>query len=95
MLEISRAHNGDIVLSGRFDAAQTENVLSEFGQITSSCAVDCRNLDYISSAGLAILLATHKRLADTGHSLVLKHLNQYVRKVFQVSGLDRVFQIEE
>lgn len=95
MLEIAVAQNGDIVFSGRFDAAQSDKALQVLEQINRSCVLDCTDLDYISSAGLAVFLATFKRLDDAGQTLVLKHLNQHIRKVFQVSGLDRVFRIEE
>jgi anti-sigma B factor antagonist len=94
VLEISSDGGKTISLSGRFDAAQGEQALAAFDAITDSCVVDLRGLDYISSAGLGILLATYKRLHDSGKTMVLKNMNDYIRRVFQVSGLDRVFTIE-
>jgi anti-sigma B factor antagonist len=94
VLEIKFSDKGEVVLSGRFDAAQADKAKDKFESITSSCVIDLKNLEYISSAGLGLLLATYKRLDDNGQSLVLKNMNDYIRKVFQVSGLDRVFRIE-
>lgn len=94
MLEIICDENGQINLSGRFDAAQVDKAQAVFTSITSSCVVNMEDLDYISSAGLGVLLHTYKRLNDSGHTMVLINMNDYVRKIFQVSGLDRIFRID-
>jgi len=94
VLDITYDGSRCISLSGRFDAAQAEKSLKVLATVTSSCVVDLQHLDYISSAGLGILLTTYKRLHDTDQSMVLKNMNEYIRRIFQVSGLDRVFTIE-
>ncbi len=95
MLEITFRDPGEVALSGRFDAAQADKVREAFDAIADNCTVDMKELDYISSAGLGVLLATYKRLDQIGCRLVLKNMNQYIRRIFQVSGMDRIFQIEE
>ena len=95
MFEIKIGESGEVRLSGRFDAAQAAAAGRVFDGITGTCAVDMTDLDYISSAGLGILLSTHKRLQDSGHRMTLKNPNQYIRRIFQISGLDRVFYVEE
>ncbi len=94
MLEITVGQGGEIVLAGRFDAAQAAKAQERFGTIAASCVIDMRHLDYISSAGLGILLATYKRLNDRGQTMTLKNLNSHIGRVFQVSGLDKVFTVE-
>lgn len=94
MLDITYDGTRNISLSGRFDASQAEKALKVFATVTSSCVVDMQNLDYISSAGLGVLLATFKRLHDAGNTMVLKNMNDCIRRIFQVSSLDRVFAIE-
>lgn len=95
MLDIVRKEDENlIVLSGRFDASQTEKAQEVFQTLTESSVLDVSNLDYISSAGLGVLLATLKRLSDMGKSLKLLNMNKHVRDVFKYSGLDRVFEIE-
>lgn len=94
MLDIVFDDSGNVSLSGRFDASQAEKAERAFASVTSSCVIDLKNLDYISSAGLGVLLATFKRLDDSGHTLALRNMNDYIRRIFQVSGLDRIFRIE-
>jgi anti-sigma B factor antagonist len=94
MFDIKISETGDVILVGRFDAAQAEKAGKIFNSVNRSCTVDMTELEYISSAGLGILLATYKRLDDSGEKIVLRNMNPYIRKIFHVCGLDRVFQIE-
>src|SRR5258707_7953389 len=55
--------------------------------------VDFTALDYISSAGLRVLLGTAKRLSGAGGALHLFGLNQTVREVFQISGLATILSV--
>jgi serine/threonine-protein kinase RsbW len=52
--------------------------------------VDFTGLDYISSAGLRVLLGTAKRLKGVGGALRLFGLNETVREVFQISGFSTI-----
>jgi anti-anti-sigma factor len=94
MLDIKIDEKGQIILSGRFDASQVNKAKPVFEDIKESKMVDFSTLDYISSAGLGILLTTQKRLKDSGHQLILKHMNKHIREVFKYAGFDMVFQIE-
>ena len=55
--------------------------------------VDFSDLDYISSAGLRVLLITAKRLGSSGGSLRLCSLNETVREVFDMSGFSTIFSV--
>jgi serine/threonine-protein kinase RsbW len=55
--------------------------------------VDCTALDYISSAGLRVLLATAKRLSGAGGTVRLFGLNETVREVFQISGFVTILPV--
>ncbi|MCI0451665.1 MAG: STAS domain-containing protein [Candidatus Latescibacteria bacterium] len=94
MFDIRKGSNGEILLSGRFDAAHVERVRDELKFVSRSCTVDFKELDYISSAGMGVLLGTQKRLADSGHSLKLINLNRHIREIFRIAGFDNVFSIE-
>ena len=61
---------------------------------TTTGTVHFDRLDYISSAGLSVLLHTQQRLAASGHGLRLAGMNPHVRLVFEYAGLDSVFPIE-
>lgn len=93
MLDIQWGENGEVVLSGRWDASQTERAEAFFRSVVQSKVVDFRNLEYISSAGLGVLLTTQKRLGTSGGALRLVNLNSHIRDVFRYSGLDLVFEI--
>lgn len=55
--------------------------------------VDLTGLDFIDSTGLAILLAAFRELRDHGGSMRIVCDNNAIRKVFDKTGLDRVFPI--
>jgi anti-sigma B factor antagonist len=86
-------HN-DVKLTGRFDASQTESAKKVFQEVVKSTHVDFENLNYISSAGLGVLLMTQKRLKSDDQELVLINLNNHIREVFRYAGFDMIFRIE-
>ena len=94
MFDIRISDNGEILLSGRFDASKVETAKTVFDQLESSGVLDFKDLEYISSAGLSVLLATQKRLSESDHSLKLKNMSKHIRDVFRYAGFDMVFEIE-
>lgn len=95
MFEITRDDDGTIRLQGRFDAARVDDAKAVFARVDDSCTVDFDGLGYISSAGLGVLFATQKRLADRGAGLTLTNLNPHIREVFRIAGFDHIFAIDE
>lgn len=93
MLEITNGQNGEVLLAGRFDAAQVDKAKNFFANVNQGTTLDFASLDYISSAGLGILLATQKRLKDGGHGLRLVNLNSHIRDVLRLSGFDQIFEM--
>ncbi len=93
MFEAKITDNGEILLSGRFDASQVERAKETFNKITKSTVVNLKDLEYISSAGLGVLLSTQKRLKESGNSLKLINMNKPIRDVFSMAGFDRIFEI--
>ena len=92
MFEIELKDN-EVILSGRFDASQVEKGRETFAKIKTSYTVDCKDLEYISSAGLSILLVTQKRLCEQGHSLQLKNMSKHINDIFIYAGFDQIFNI--
>ena len=81
---------------GRADADaadQLETALRNAVENCSKVAADFAGLDYISSAGLGVLLAAQKRLSQRGQSLKLINVNHHIRDVFRFSGFDQIFEI--
>lgn len=95
MLKVERSTDGNLTLSGRLDSTTSEYARTEFAEVTRSCSVNFADVDYISSAGLSILLLTQQRLTETGDELLLTNLRKPVLDVFKIAGFDRIFRIEE
>jgi len=95
MFAITVGENGEILLSGRFDASQVGQAAGVLDKVKETCRVNFKDLDYISSAGLGTLLKTQKRLGQTGNRLILTNMNKLVRDVFRIARFDVVFTIEE
>ena len=94
MFDIKRVDDSNIALTGRFDASQVQKAQAVFDALETSATVDFGELEYISSAGLGVLLATYKRLEGAGHKLTLKNMRKLVRDVFKYSRMDTLFTIE-
>lgn len=94
MLEIKFGERGEIVVLGRFDASQAERAEAFFSQIGESRELDLGGLQYISSLGLGVLLATQKRLMSSGHALRLINVRGHVREILHFSGFEQVFEID-
>ena len=93
MFDIRIDEQNEIWLSGRFDATQVDKAYEIFNQVQSSIIVDFEKLDYISSAGLSVLLKTQKRLKNQGDQLRLRNMNKHIREIFKYAGFDIIFEI--
>jgi anti-anti-sigma factor len=93
MFDIQWGENGAVILSGRWDASQTECAEAFFRFVSESKVVDFSKLEYISSSGLGVLVTTQKRLGSSGGGLKLVNLNHHIADVFRYSGLDQIFEI--
>ena len=94
MFEIEYDDNGWIVCTGRLDAAQCEKGQTFMDEIAESSTLDFAHLEYISSAGLGVLLKTQKRLAESGAALKIVNVNHHIHDVFRYSGFHAIFDIE-
>lgn len=95
MFAISQDEVGTVKLAGRFDAAQVNAAQEVLSKITSSCVIDFKDLDYISSAGLGILFATQKRLKEANQKLTLINLNSHIRDIFRIARFDLIFDLAD
>ena len=84
-------------IKGRLDAStagQLEEALAEFNdEERVRILVDCLELDYISSAGLRVLLAAAKEVKKQSGKICLSSLNPNVKQVFEISGFTSIFPI--
>jgi len=88
-----------VQFEGSFDSNTAFEAKEEFKKLldqgTARILVDFSGLDYISSAGLRVLLGTAKRLNTVGGSLRICNLNEIVNDVFLTTGFDMLFKLFE
>jgi anti-anti-sigma factor len=95
----TRTHNDVtlVALAGNLDSNSSPQAQQALDAILAGGAhklvVDFTALDYISSAGLRVLLGAAKRLSGTGGALRLFGLNETVREVFDISGFSTILAV--
>ncbi|MGB2868897.1 MAG: STAS domain-containing protein [Bacteroidota bacterium] len=94
MFNITVSDSGEVLLQGRLDASQADTATRELDKVTTSAVVNFKDLEYISSAGLGVLIAAQRRLKTSGHELKLINLNNHIRDVFRYARFDLIFKIE-
>lgn len=93
MFEIAFDDQGKVVVAGRLDAAQAPRAQEFLDRVKGPCVIDMAHLEYISSAGLGVLLRTHKRLSADGDGVKMVNVNHHISDIFTFSGFDRLFEI--
>ena len=85
-----------LALEGRLDtttAPQLEEELKASLEGVTALEMDFRQLEYLSSAGLRVLLAAQKVMNRQG-SMVVRHVNETIHEVFEVTGFIDILTIE-
>lgn len=99
-MKMNQVQEGNILkveIEGRLDTAtspQLEAALLEVIDDIKELIFDFSKLEYISSAGLRILLMMQKKMMKQG-SMVIRHVNEIVAEVFEVTGFSDILTIEE
>ncbi len=82
-----------IAVSGRLDTVTAPALDAELHDIDAavlSLVLDFQALEYISSAGLRILLLTHKSMQKRGGSLTLKNVSTDIMEVLDMTGFSEI-----
>ena len=88
-------HSASFVLSGRLDtltSPQLEKELQEIPDDLKELVLDFGGVEYISSAGLRVLLSAQKVMARQG-GMKLIHVNEMVMEIFEVTGFSEILNI--
>ncbi len=99
MLEINKRFEDDallVTLVGRLDTTtspELEEVIRAKLPELKKLVFDFENLDYISSAGLRVLLYCQKVMNKQGEMKVM-HVNETIEEIFEVTGFDEILTIE-
>ena len=85
-----------VAIDGRLDtvtSAELKNQLAEAGLEGMDLELDFSRVEYISSAGLRLLVALQKQAMAGGTKLTVKNINRVVQEVFKVSGLNKAITV--
>ena len=75
-------------------APDFENEINDEMGKFDSLIIDFGNLEYISSAGLRVLVSTQKKLNQENIPMTIKNVNDTINEIFHMSGFDRILKIE-
>ena len=98
-MTIIKNQNGntlDISLEGRLDtttAPELEKELKNSMDDVEKLTMDLNNLEYISSAGLRVLLMAHKTMVKK-EGMIVKNVNEIVKEIFEITGFSDILTIE-
>ena len=94
MLNIVKKQEGEtltVKLDGRLDTNTAPKFQEE---VEPTLTLDFEKVDYISSAGLRVLLTFQQELEEKDKSMILCHVNDIIRDVFDVTGFLDILTIE-
>lgn len=83
-------------IEGRLDTVTSPQLQNELGELDGvrELELDFTSLEYISSAGLRILLTAHKKMEKQGGRLVIRGANEDVWAVFTITGFKDILHVE-
>ena len=101
IMEFAQEQAGEVLivrLAGRLDSSAAPNAEQTFAGVlgggTPHLAIDLSDLEYISSAGLRVLLIVAKKVQQAQGKVALCGLTPNVREIFAISGFDAIFSIQ-
>ena len=89
--------NLTVVISGNIDtvtAPELESKLQENISDVKDLVLDFAAVDYISSAGLRVILMANQQMEEVDGNLTIKNVNEDVRDVFEMTGFDSLLNLE-
>lgn len=90
-------NNLTVQVEGRIDtitSQELEESLNEDIEKIDTLTLDFKELEYISSAGLRVLIATQKKLKANDASLTIINANDTLKEIFRMSGFDKLLTIQ-
>lgn len=87
----------EMIVSGRLDtttAPELEMELKHLPPEKMTLHLNLKDIEYVSSAGLRVILLAHKIMLPSGGRMVLKEPSDFCRQVLQATGMDAILTIE-
>lgn len=72
-----------------------ETLLEVIESRNSDIIIDGKNLEYIDSTGLGVLISGLKKLKETDKNIIIINLRSNINKLFEITGLNKVFIVKE
>ena len=97
-VDLKVEQEGDIyivLISGRIDATTTPTVEKRLAKLgdASKLAIDFTNVDYLSSAGMRLLLSLTKQAKAKGSGIAFYNLGDDVSEIIRMAGFERILNI--
>ena len=77
------------------NASELEQSVNAYVDDYDTLVLDLAGVDYISSAGLRVIVSTHKEMSEKGGNLILRNLNRNVSDIIRLTGFDKKLNIEK
>ncbi|MDO4560051.1 MAG: STAS domain-containing protein [bacterium] len=85
-----------ITFEGRLDTSTSPRLETELASALKTAkevTFDFAKLEYLSSAGLRVILSTHKKLKAAGGGLTVANVNEVIKNVFDLTGFSEILHI--
>lgn len=97
-MTIEKQMNGSemtVILAGRLDTTTAPDLDAQLKDMTgiTHLVLDFEALEYLSSAGLRVLLSAQKTMSKQG-DMVIRHVNETIAEIFEVTGFSDILTIE-
>ena len=100
-LDITVTHEADkciVCVNGEVDVSNAAELRSALEAAltggTSKITADFSDVSYIDSTGLGAFISIYKHIKEKGEKLVITGLKPHIKKIFLITDLDKVFEIE-
>lgn len=87
-----------VTITGRLDTSNAQLCATELlPQLegVKTVVFDCKDLIYISSAGLRVLIQVKKQMNHLHGDVIVRHLSPEIQEIFKMTGFDSILNVEQ
>lgn len=89
----------DVLLSGDLDINSVEtfkdDIFEKYENVDKDVIIDLKDLEYIDSTGIGAIMTVYNEVKRKGKTLTVKNANRNIAKLFKITELDKIFNMEE
>ncbi|QUY65549.1 STAS domain-containing protein [Helcococcus kunzii] len=98
-IDYKEEENLNVFLSGDLDINSVEtfkdDILEKNENIDKDVIIDLKDLEYIDSTGIGAIMTVYNDVKKKNRSLTVKNANRNIAKLFKITELDKIFNMEE